>query len=121
MKPALALSAALIATSLSIREASAYSVFVTCFGDDVIWDEHPYVPRHNTFSIPIGSVREEALVNAINQWNGVRGMSDVIQARTFNSGSTIVSFSLGSARTVSGTVRTPDGTAEFSGKYVLMC
>ncbi|WP_437597985.1 hypothetical protein [Sorangium sp. So ce590] len=32
-----------------------------------------------------------------------------------------VSFSLGSARTVSGTVRTPDGTAEFSGKYVLMC
>ncbi|WP_437481091.1 hypothetical protein WME75_36890 [Sorangium sp. So ce1014] len=90
MKPALALSAALIATSLSIGEASAYSVFATCFGDDVIWDEHPYVPHHNTFSIPIGSVREEALVNAINQWNGVRGMNDAIQARTFNSGSTIV-------------------------------
>jgi hypothetical protein len=68
--------AALLALFFSASQAGAYS-YVACGGTKVVWN-HDFELVQNVNSIPIGSLRESALDNAIGRWRGIRGMNDIV-------------------------------------------
>src|SRR5262249_42216543 len=63
-------------TFVCLPDAAAYA-WHECDGVKVKW-EGEMLMFQNIYSIPSGSDRESAYANAVDRWNGVRGMNDMI-------------------------------------------
>jgi hypothetical protein len=61
---------------LYAADTTAYQ-YLTCDGDPIKWHQ-PFGTVQNLCSIPVGSGQSGAYVNAINRWNAIRGMYDVV-------------------------------------------
>jgi hypothetical protein len=66
------------------RPAAAFNV-ITCSNEPVVWSVSMWAVR-STVSFPPGSTAEHAFFNAVNQWNDVRGMVNVINVGGTTSG-----------------------------------
>ena len=74
---------AVLSGLLMASQAGAF-VFFTCSGDPVVWED-PFEVTVNTDSIPNGTPPDTALQNAINRWNGVQGMKNMVSFSLFSS------------------------------------
>jgi hypothetical protein len=73
--------AALLIGLLPVSQAHAANIFL-CNGNPVVW-EHSFVMVRNKPSIPAGTPPQDAFINAVDRWNGVRGMADMVSISPF--------------------------------------
>lgn len=80
--------AALLSGFLMASQAHAFR-FLKCSGNPIVWSS-PFQMVQNTFSIPNGSTRENAMLNAVGRWNGVIGMKDMVSMSFFSTSGNII-------------------------------
>ena len=74
-------AAALVCGLLVASQAHAFR-FLKCNGNPIVWSD-PFEMMQNTFSIPGGSTRADAMINAVDRWNGVIGMKNMVSMSVF--------------------------------------
>jgi len=80
--------AALVSGLLMASQAHAFRI-LTCNGNPIVWGG-PFEMMQNTFSIPGGSTRADALFNAVGRWNGVIGMEDMVSMSVFGTTGNVI-------------------------------
>jgi hypothetical protein len=80
--------AALLSGLLIASQASAFRI-LTCNGNPIVWGS-PFEMMQNTFSIPGGSTQQTAMKNAVDRWNGVIGMQNMVSMSVFGTTGNVI-------------------------------
>jgi len=73
--------AVLLSGLLIPSHAHAFNVFV-CSGDPVLWSQ-PFAMVRNAPSIPVGGQRQASVLDAVDRWNNVQGMGNMVSMSPF--------------------------------------
>ena len=73
--------AALLAGFFASSYAGAFNFF-TCNGNKVVWEE-PFQMVRNLPSMPPGGSHDASVQNAVDRWNGVQGMANMVSVSPF--------------------------------------
>jgi hypothetical protein len=82
--------AVLLSGLLMASQADAF-VFWECSGNPVVWGD-PFEMTVNTDSIPPGTPPDSSLINAVDRWNGVQGMKNMVSFSLFSSSGPTISI-----------------------------
>lgn len=82
------IGAVLLSGLLMASHAGAFTIW-TCNGNPMVWED-PFVMLRHKPSIPTGSAAEGAFVNAVDRWNGVIGMDNMVSISPLTTSGSVV-------------------------------